>query len=326
MITLKTEELIHSSAFVREPVDEEVNKILSSRSRKFIITGGRGVGKSVLLKSIEARGLGSKEQTIYADTDILPVMTTEPNERYGIELFQYLYELRFSLSLLLYIQRHYPIIYEKHFRQDLTLVGDLINTFNKEVGNFGFTNTPISCKYAPKELSSIILNKFLEIMKIKKINLAIDRFDRINGSSKCVQEIYKGYFDMFNKVIITTDDLNLDKQRLSKKGYKITTITYGKDPDVLREIIRRRVQLNNFKNMQEKISEDVFTLDTFIDRLAKEGNDIDFSLLVLKEALKDYKWHDSKTYDQSIVDEAFNDAKHSDQAYKLSLHNPTLYL
>lgn len=53
---IKTQELINSEQFVREPVDDLSKEIIKSSSKKVIINGGRGIGKTVILSSIENRG------------------------------------------------------------------------------------------------------------------------------------------------------------------------------------------------------------------------------------------------------------------------------
>ena len=46
MLKINAKILVNSEEFVREPVDEKVNEILSSSSKKIILTGGKSVGKS----------------------------------------------------------------------------------------------------------------------------------------------------------------------------------------------------------------------------------------------------------------------------------------
>ena len=45
-----TEELLNSNLFVKEPVFELLKRIKENSSKKIILTGGRGIGKSVFYK------------------------------------------------------------------------------------------------------------------------------------------------------------------------------------------------------------------------------------------------------------------------------------
>ena len=247
MEKIKANDLINSEEFIREPVDKEINEILNSTSEKTILTGGRGIGKSTILYSLQNRGLGSREQTIYYRPESIITLQKEPNEYFNSIVFDYLYELRFSNNLLNYIKSKYPLTFNKYFKDDKKLVNNLLDELYKQINASAIEieGLPITINVATKELSLDILKRFRETLEIEKMNIAIDRFDWVNGSSEYVQKLHKKYFDMFDKVILTSDDKTIDKEDLAARGYNIKEITYGKDKEVLREILKRRIQLNN---------------------------------------------------------------------------------
>ncbi len=70
ILKINAKELVNSTSFVREPVEKEVRGILSSSSKRIILTGGNGVGKSTVLCSLEQSGHYSNEKTIYTSPDI----------------------------------------------------------------------------------------------------------------------------------------------------------------------------------------------------------------------------------------------------------------
>ena len=115
MLKIRANNLVNSEEFVREPVDKEVDEILNSSSNKIVLTGGKGIGKSTVLCSLEKRGLGCKEQTIYYCPEGIITLSKEPNEIYNNKLFDYLYELNFSNNILLYIKKNYPMLFKKYF-------------------------------------------------------------------------------------------------------------------------------------------------------------------------------------------------------------------
>lgn len=66
MITSYTiEELLNSNLFVKEPVFELLKRIKENPSKKIILTGGRGIGKSVVLQTQEQQNRNMQEQSIY---------------------------------------------------------------------------------------------------------------------------------------------------------------------------------------------------------------------------------------------------------------------
>ena len=180
MLKIRANNLVNSEEFVREPVDKEVDEILNSSSNKIVLTGGKGIGKSTVLCSLEKRGLGCKEQTIYYCPEGIITLSKEPNEIYNNKLFDYLYELNFSNNILLYIKKNYPIVFKKYFEKDKELVNRYLEHLYKQLNNSFVEDDKFDIKLDTKELSRIILIKLYDKMKIEKLNLAIDRFDHIN--------------------------------------------------------------------------------------------------------------------------------------------------
>ena len=314
--------LVNNEEFVREPVDKETKEILNSSNNKIILTGGRGIGKSTVLYNLEKRGLSNNEQTIYAHPDAVMLFTKEPNEIINSKIFDYISELRFTNSILLYIKRNYPIVFRKYFEEDMEYINSLFSKLDNEINNSFYEGTTVECKYGIKELSYDIINKLKQTMEIDKLNIAIDRFDEMNGSSKYVQETYEKYFELFNKVILTSDDPNLDNKRLSDNGYEVRNISYGNDKDVLREIIRFRKSLYD----KDKTYQELFTSNLFLDKLTNLNGNIDLSLdtlLYLKQLLN---WYDNTRDIEDLLDEAIEEQKKLSKKLERIIPKPTLYL
>ena len=314
--------LVNSEEFVREPVDEKVNEILSSSSKKIILTGGKSVGKSTVLYSLEKRGLGGKEQTIYYCPEEAIVLRKEPNENYSNELFDYLYELQFTNNILIYIKDNYPILFENNFKKDKELVEKYLKDLYNQITNSHYGDANFDIKFSTKELSLAILSRFYDKMRIKKLNLAIDGFDKANGSSKYVQELYQKYFNMFDKVILTSDDPNLDSKKLRRKRYELKEISYGKDRDVLREIIGRRKSVYG-DDMTDK---ELFMTDFFLNKLTPFDGNIDLSLESLVYYRELLKWYNVRYGLEKILDEAIADKKEFSKELEKIVSKPTFYL
>ena len=61
---INPQQLIKTEQFIREPVDTLSRELTESSSKKIILDGGRGSGKSVVLENIQDKGLGTRNQTI----------------------------------------------------------------------------------------------------------------------------------------------------------------------------------------------------------------------------------------------------------------------
>lgn len=322
MSKINARNLVNSEQFVREPVDKEVNNILNSSRTKIILTGGKGVGKSTVLCSLENRGLGCKEQTIYDSPEPAIALAKEPNDIFDGRVFDYLSELRFTNNILFYIKRNYPIVFQKHFERDMESVNYLLQKLYEQVNNLEFDDTTIECSYGIKELSFDVLSRFRQIMGIDKLNIAIDKFDKINGSSEYIQKTYEKFFDMFDRVIITSDDPSLDNERLLGKGYKLISITYGNDKDVLREIISRRESLWE----DSKTCEGLFLTDLFLDRLIELNGNIDLSIEVIRYLNSFLVFYGNNYNIENELEKVIKEKKESSKTLERIISKPTLYL
>ena len=317
--------LVVSDQFVREPADKVVNEILKSKDKRFIITGGRGIGKSVVLYNMSNRGLGNDVQTIYNCPRCEIIPTQEPTAFFDSKTFDYYYELELADDVLHYIRSNYPLLFEKYFSEELKSVRSLIGNYIDQFNNGSYCNlVKINCNYNVDNLTANILEKFRKLMKIKKLNIAFDRFDSVNGSSEYAQKVYEKHFDLFDKVVLVSDDPDINKDELTKKGYNIKTITYGKDIAVLREIIKRR------KSLYEKEKEyyrDKFTSDLFLGKMTQFDGNIKLMIESLFEYEDLYNCFDSYTKsEESILDSAIKYRQHSNEEIKKYLKPSQLYL
>lgn len=283
MKRIRPADLINSAEYVREPVDKEIDEILSSDKKRIIVYGHAGVGKTTVLEGLEKRGLGNKEQTIRTRRDAVVHLSIEPNKIYTKQLFDYYFELLFVQDLLYYVSNNYPLLFDKYFKEDRELIYNLLDTCCDEINNFVYNNGQINTKYGVNDLTPNIVSKIKDILELDKLNIAIDRYDEINGSSEYVQNIYKQYFKLFDKAIITSEDPKINKDRLTNDGYDIKEISYGNNKDVLKEIIKRRIDYIN-SDSELKINEKLFLSDYSIDKLIVPDGNINLSLEILRYA------------------------------------------
>lgn len=249
---INAEMLVNSKEFVREPVDRICKIFEDSSSKRSILGTERGSGKSVILHNLEKRGIGTEQQCIYTSFDLGFIHGLD--SIYTKEFFEHYYEVIIAKKILNYINKYYEFTYESEFK----FIDMEINILIKEINNYintarYYENMRLSRYLKSGEISGEILTKFKKSLNIDSLNWAIDRFDWINGSSQLSQTILSKYFDMFDKIIITSDDksVKLDNRnnKYIRQGYEIHQTFIGKNPTIVKEIIRRRIkQFNNNKN------------------------------------------------------------------------------
>ena len=292
---LHTNKLYISNLFVKEAVDEENRKLDEMGNGKIILTGGRGTGKSIVLHDREKRSIGTSDPAILMRFDACGIFGKKEDAIFNSSLMKHYYEVLISKYMLNYIEAYYPILFEKKFGDLDEKIHRKIKEVDNYINNAYFRNTPLPRNYFTGEVSSEILSRFRRLTGVDSVTLMMDRFDWMHNSDYRVQGIMKNYFDMFDKVIITSDDKNAVKGKraidLADRGFKITEVGYSKDSDVVKEIVNRRFLLD--PEQREKtfpigeVSD--LTYDSLIDR--SRGN-ISTVLNTFQECESQYLWDD----------------------------------
>ena len=325
---IRPEKIIKTEQFVREPVDDINRKINNSTDKKFIVTGSRGSGKSLILFNTQDRGLGTDNQTVLMRFDSIVNFASKPDEFFDERFFNHYYEMIFSWKLLTYIKKNYGLTYEKNFKYIEETLKCISRNVDNYINNVYYDKVEILRYLTPKEVSSVIIEKFKKCLGVKKVNLAIDRFDWVNGSSAYTQELLSKYFDMFDKVIISVDELSLPrkKEKLQDRGFSFVPAKYGKNVDVIKQIIRKRIKLYN-ESPNCHFDENVLT-DKFYDILVKKAKgNINLVLDVISEFVESYEWQNGNV---NVENEIYSEMDYQLDKLKLirkmDSNNPKLYL
>src|SRR5574344_2101028 len=262
---IDSNKIIKTEQVVKGPVNSLSKEIIKSTSKKIILNGGRGAGKSTILHNLEDIGLNTKNQTIYTQFDSIINLSINPNDFFDENFFNHYYELIFSWKLLSYIGKNYPETFVSDFKDIEIFLKGIDKNTNYYIHNIYFSSKKLPSYLMPNEISNEIIARFKKCLNIKTLSLAIDRFDWTNGSSAYTQQLISKYFNLFDKIIITTDDSSLNNQKKSIKlennGYSFITPTYGKNINIIKEIIRKRVNLYNDKlqSSQAILDKDIMT-------------------------------------------------------------------
>ena len=325
MRKIKQDELINSGCFVREPVDKIVREIKESDSDRIILTGGDNVGKSTVLCELQSKGLGTDNQTICANLESIISFSKEPNVMFNKGFFEHYYELIFSNCLLNYVKRNYELTHDTYFKNERKKVNRLLDDTYTNINDVMFKDMKIKEILTRKELSEKILKKMKEVLEIEKCNIAFDRFDWINGSSEYVQKYLSNYFDMFDKAIITSDDPTLSHKKL--EGYEIKNIDYGKNKEILRQIIKKRIEAFNAQNGNklELMYVELYISDYVMNVLEKSNGDIDLAIDTLFELNTLLNWRGSGDL-TDMAQEALRNRENQKLELKRIIKNPELHL
>ena len=286
-------DIVDTNAFIREPVYDICKQLKNNDKNKIMLTGGRGVGKTTVLKSMEKSSIGHKDQTIYSKPGSSIMFVNNPNSDFNKEFFNHYYELVISDVLLSHIRKYYSLTYNKEFKKEDELMDLLIDEIKNCIKE---RKDLIKSKISTKEISEPILSKIKCVLELEKVSLILDRFDHINGASNYTQKLLSTYFDLFDKVYLTCDDvmINMKKRSLENKGFFVNEINYGNDKEILKEIIRKRIEfLNNEYNLN--INNDLFISDNMIDLYLSD----EYNINTIIDTIRDTK--DIKTDDEMRV-------------------------
>lgn len=241
-------ELLFSDLMAKDPVNV-VNRTIDQKisRRKIILTGGRGSGKSVILGSREQKSLMTAHPAILTSFDS---ESFSSNEGYfNKEFMEHYYEVIMSKKLLDYVKEYYPGLFNTKFIDLNYLVTGRLMEVDNYIKNVKYKDIDIKNKLLSGQFVSSILLLFKCETNVRDVTLMLDRFDWTNGGDPEMQSILSNYFDIFERVIITSDDESLiSEERTSElvsKGFQIITSTYSKDPNIVKQIIKNRFMFGN---------------------------------------------------------------------------------
>lgn len=325
-------DLLARKEYVRKPVDKICRLIKESDSNRIILSGGRGTGKSVVLCSLESKNMEGSSQLIHTKFD--PIQIFKLDDIFDERFFNHYYEMIFIKKFLLFIKQNYEIVYEQHFKEFEGLYSEIVNYTTKYINNSHYENVSIDSYLGPTEISGDILDKLKKYIGVNSFDLAIDRFDWTNGVDEVSQIILSKYFEMVDKVIITTDDESLDKiakRKLVEKGYSFIDVDYGKKTSVVKEIVSKRIDIYNDVFEHEK--GEMFFPISIIDRaiyenlVQKANGNISLIINCLRETLNTYNFKGNYFEPEKDFDNEMNQQiEYMKTLKRMDAQKPRLYL
>lgn len=295
LYNMSTKKIINNRNFVSEPVMNIIDRINSSDNKKIVLTGPRGGGRSIVINSYEKEMIHSGSDAIYMSLD-----SVIANQLLGEKHLMIRYELLLCSKILFYLKDYYYDEYKLYFKGIANEVKEMNKLVNDYVSNFKYKKMSFpNVISTPGILLESIISRMKAVIGNDKLTICLDRFDWINEkNSKNFQKMLEFYFDLFDKVIVTTDDKSvyddIDNRRheLETHGIDVVEVSYGKDKDISRKIVKADIDYylnlpkdkvgynlnSNFNNIDNLIDKEVF--DMIINKC--DGN---FNLLfvILRE-------------------------------------------
>ena len=221
----------YNETVISEQMDSIINTIDNCRNNKIILSGENKCGKSKLLKYY-VRNYNSNKCILYCDYKDFNYKPT-----LGSVEYDFYYELIFVRKMLDSLYLYNNDIYS-NFRVFSSYISRELSKFYEFLMTRVYVNDKLEF-----EKGSLVKSMFeiFKLSNIKNVSLIIDHFDFVGESSEVFQNFMKEYFDLFNKVIVTTNDVmnNDKKERLNAKGYDIVSVSFGGNLDVIKNIINR---------------------------------------------------------------------------------------
>ncbi len=334
-INIVPSELInHEDVFVREPVDVYSKIIEKEKNSKIIVTGGRSTGKTTLLYQLQNRNIGTDTPFFYTkfESENIKIFKDEP-EIFDENFFKHYYEILLANKLLTHIKKYYELTYHVFFEKEHQNVENLIKQTDDFINNIMHDKSLLVKRISQKEIIGEILDKLKKIKDVSYFNLCIDRFDCTNNSDILSQKILSQYFDLFNKVIITSDDEKIIKMvnkvdnDINCSFHKFCCLDTSKMHSFqsIKLLLLKRIALLDRKNASKSISDNWLT-DDFIKKMMEETNGkISIMISIIKKLYNYYL--DSKNVTNKIFENYLNEEiEYVRELRRENPRHPKLYL
>jgi len=325
----RAKDKVNNNDFYKKPVDKIIEEIKTNEEDRIILTGSRGCGKTTVLTSLANDSIYTESPcffTSFESVGIFSGLKQATEER----CYKHYYELVISSRLLNFIKTYYNNIFEAYFKEDFEKINNLLKELDNFIRNYLYTGAKIKKIYTSGSLIEQIIYKIKSILNLETLNLAIDRFDWIDNRKKISQEILSEYFKYFDKSIITSDDKDLTKERLdvlSQKGYKTIEVSYGKNYEIIKEILRRHAL---YYNSHLKENNKYFPFNEITEGTLKEitllaNGDIETILIAMQDANLMYDWSLKCKLNEQIIIETKDKLRKREEVESIS-QKRTLHL
>jgi len=287
MNLLDARETILSANFFEDPVEKINGVIDSSGSKRTILYGPKGGGKSIVLSYREYKAISTPSPAIYTHFDACGKF-----RGYDDWFVSHYYELEMARNIILYIKKYYRVLYESRFLELHKKINSLTEEIDNYFRNHSYKRIELSQKLTTGVICTQLLDEFKTALSLESTSLLINRFDSTECSSAAVQNILGSYFDLFDQVVISVDDESISENperriELVEKGYSLIPVDYGKDLSTVKKIVELYVANYNAKKLfnEKRFPIELLTDEMYELLIARSGGNISNILVAIRQAI-----------------------------------------
>ncbi|HOP65894.1 MAG TPA: hypothetical protein PLX66_02620 [Bacilli bacterium] len=299
---METRKIILSDEFFEEPVKGINREIDSGKSKKTILYGPRGGGKSIVLSYREYETIGTPAPAILTHFDAV-------GKFLGFDdwFISHYYELEMARYIISYIKKYHGKIYESRFLK----LHERINGLTREIDNYFhnhfYQNIELSQKLKTGDICNQLLDEFRKALTPKSVSLLIDHFDSTDCNSVIAQKTLAGYFELFDQIVLAVSDISIYEAKIKgwpgmgnteliDKGYSLVSVDYGKDLATIKKIVELYVAHYNANKL---VNEKRFPIELLTDEmyellLKRSRGNISKVLVAIRQAIKRFDFESVK--------------------------------
>lgn len=338
---INAKNIVNSDNLIKEPLYLAAKEIKNLGAKKIILRG-EGNGKSTLLYFLQKNTAYSNNPFIVVSFETMgwSIFTiANNNSTFNEELFRYYIECKFASEILNYLKDFYEFSYKLYFEKYHQFIYDNIDEIYHYINNSIYNeNMTIDINLKNKEAVKKILNMFKKEGKFKNISLGIDNFDKLNNSDSLTQKIISEYFNLFNKVIITSKSDFLPDEWYKTYFYENSNlytyvpyeITYGKYEEIVKEILIKRIDEHNRKERENNnfvdFPKDWLNYQNLKLLIDKTNGNIKIMLDILRNLISHYNFYNHREIKEENLNYYIDEHIKTDLELKRMFIKPHIYL
>ena len=242
-------EKINARENIEEVIDKIHTKINESNEKVIVLKGVRGSGRTTVLLSKETKNQVGKEINVYNHFEHAGFGVTSKDV--GIDFIKHKFELEMTSVLLKYLISNG--IFDKRTEIIKEEVRKLRKLFVYDINCLGINGNFKSEIIKPGHYTEYLAKEIRGIY-------------------------YPQKFSLFDQVVLTTDD-----ETYASK-YPTIEVNYGREKEVVKEIIRKYVNTtNNSKSVEERLDLTYISEETIDYIVEKANGDIEVILRTIKK-------------------------------------------
>lgn len=231
-IYIKNSEMVQNHpCYLIEPINAIVQQIHDTKANKIIVAGPGGSGRKLVLEQ-----LNQTMNAVSLELDPYRLNADRDQKYYEAEV-----EIQMAKALLFYARKTNRQYYEQYFQEDSNYLWKMESELDMQLKSEFLNNVK---KLSKGQYTALLLSKVKNIIELESMNLILRDIDYMTEE---IQKQYIKYEDFFQKIIMTSGDRDVYEptyynRKLEQENYKIVTLEYGKQLEIVKQILALRAQ------------------------------------------------------------------------------------